>query len=953
MGRQAFPIIGGIIGAVVAGIASDGSATAQGYEAGFAVGAAIGGVAGSYIDPILIQGNTVGDNALQAAAEGGARAIMFGKCCVTATCVLARGNRQVVTKKTSNGKGSSGSTANQTVTWTFAIGLGEAITGKVINRIWQDELLVYDVSGDSLISQDDNSKFAAKFRFYDGNESQLPDPDLQVFLDDDTPYFRGTAYVVFPNFDLTQTAERIPTFKFEITDFVGYMQWATTGVTDIPLIEQSVVLPGADDTMIDIDVYVTMFAESRKYAHLAENLHTYDPTEQIIRVLNTDAVPSTDTNNNIVALKVVPVNPLQDILYYVFNNAQVTGGIPQYVIQWSNTLVGITVPANATLIWYMDPVDGKSMLTVPQQQFGQIRIDGDSATVSGTAGTVPYALNLNGSQQLSGIVTTLMDYSGITSDLYDVTALTDMVDGVCVQSTVTGQDAVTSIVSPYFADPTEVDGKIKFVKRGGAVLRTLTIDDLTEEPDVANRDNAIEYPAKLSFYYQSPLTGYAATKATSYRYSAQVDSSGEGSVTAPVTFDDVDTPARIAQKLHMVMWTEAEGNFQWTVGDHCIDLVPTDVIGISLRGITNRVRITAIENDGPTIQLTLIKDRQSSYTSSLTGMPVPAPTPPQPTTMSPSVLAVLDIPALVDSDDQLCYYTAVSGSTSVWSGAELQRSLDSGATWNPIGEVSTPGCVMGKLTAAMTATDREYTDTTNTVMVQLFDTSDELESQSDTTFLQEQGAVAVQLADGTWEVMQYRDATEVSAGAWKLSYLQRGRLNTVAGVHAIGALFVLLDGNIVKNAAQVAWLNADLEHRAVSYSTATSGATPVDITYTGRSQREWAPASATAQYDGSFVYVSAIIPRYRFGTEVVPIPSVNFAGYRVTITDGTHTMTADIPTGNAAHIAVVAPVGTVTGVSVAALNTLTGAGDSLTLPVQTVAAGSLAPQAIVNAGGGS
>src|ERR1700750_540033 len=185
MGRQTYGIVGGIIGAIVVGFVTDGAGTAQGYEAGFAIGAAIGGIAGSYIDPILIQGNKIGDSQLQVAAEGGVRAIMYGRACVTATCIIARGNRKVVKKKQSNGKGSSGSTQNESVYWTFAIGLGEALIDASICRIWQDDNLVYDVLGDGAVSADDNRKFAEKFKFYSGAEDQLPDPDLQVFLGED------------------------------------------------------------------------------------------------------------------------------------------------------------------------------------------------------------------------------------------------------------------------------------------------------------------------------------------------------------------------------------------------------------------------------------------------------------------------------------------------------------------------------------------------------------------------------------------------------------------------------------------------------------------------------------------------------------------------------------------------------------------------------------------------
>ena len=186
MARQVLPILGAAVGAV-AGFALGGPAGAiYGAQGGFLIGTTVGNI----IDPTVIQGNTIGDQPIQTASEGGARAIVYAKGCVTATCVIARGNRQVIKTQTRNGKGASSVTENQSVHWTFAIGIGEDLVGGSIRRIWQDETLVYDVrSSDKQISDADNTAYAKKFRFYDGSESQLPDPDLQTFLGDDTPCY--------------------------------------------------------------------------------------------------------------------------------------------------------------------------------------------------------------------------------------------------------------------------------------------------------------------------------------------------------------------------------------------------------------------------------------------------------------------------------------------------------------------------------------------------------------------------------------------------------------------------------------------------------------------------------------------------------------------------------------------------------------------------------------------
>ena len=111
-----------------------------------------------------------------------------------------RGNRQVKTERTRQGKGGP-VTETQRVYWTFAIRLGEPLAA--ILRIWQDEKLVYDARPESVIPQE-TEEFAGKFRFYTGAEDQLPDPDLEAFQGvGDASAYPGTAYVVFPILDLT------------------------------------------------------------------------------------------------------------------------------------------------------------------------------------------------------------------------------------------------------------------------------------------------------------------------------------------------------------------------------------------------------------------------------------------------------------------------------------------------------------------------------------------------------------------------------------------------------------------------------------------------------------------------------------------------------------------------------------------------------------------------------
>lgn len=1058
MARQVIPILGAAAGAV-AGFALGGPAGAiYGAQGGFLIGTTVGNI----IDPTVIQGNTIGDQTIQTASEGGARAIVYAKGCVTATCVIARGNRQVIKTQTrnGNGKGASSVTENQSVHWTFAIGIGEDLIGGSIRRIWQDETLVYDVrSSDKQISDADNTAYAKKFRFYDGSETQLPDPDLQTFLGDDTPCYRGTAYVVFPNFDLTPTSERIPQFKFEVVKASLVKEWQTSeqvlsvGLPYPPAASDGEnLLIGHNSSEIVVAANISQAITSDFESVIAQGI---DPREiasngEAFVIISRTGVPwvyrAGDTAPTQHSFGAEPFSAyalasrpgqwmslgrlstgLQwysarsstgadwilsrtDFPFYIRAIDALTWDAPSGkwllkagsllyasldTVTWRLQEVGDSLPglytastcsanggtyslmsdrhriaystngidwhlyANVDLeldaLCYSDeyglcavPVDGVAIAGITESGYSFIPISvhhdrgacrifafGDRLLLMGTSRGVTrivlaYKHLVSGSPvaTVGGALEALADR--VQVDL-DASAMTETCDGVVIQETTTGADAISSIAAPFFANAVEVDGKLKMVRRGAAVQRVLTYDDLTEEPEVNSRENSIEYPEKLHFFYQSPTTGYATTKATSSRYSANALSSGESSVTAPVVFDSADGPVNIASKLHKVMWAEAEGTFTWKVGDHNLDLVPSDCVGLYLRGIYTRARITQIDYDIGKMTLTMVKDRQSAYSANVTAMPLPTPTAPPVATMSKAVLAVLDIPALFDTDDGMCYYLAMSGSSQVWAGGVVQRSMDGGSSWANVASFTTDS-TMGRLTQPLPAASPDVPDMTNSLTVQLFDNRNELLSVEQQAWLAEQNGIAVQCADGSWEIMQYETAVDAGNGLYTLSGLQRGRLGTPGAAHAVGALFVLLGGAMVKLDSQTSWIGQTVKHRGVSYTTSVEDADVVDIVYSGLSQRELPVAGFDAEMQGTVLNISNIVPRMRFGTEDTPVVSANWEGYRIVATGASGALQADtVSTGVQLDCAT---IGQVASVAVSQLNRLTGAGPAVTKEIQ-------------------
>lgn len=1005
MARQVLPIVGAVVGFYFGGPA--------GAQAGYAIGSLVGNA----VDPLEIQGPKIGDNGVQTSAEGAWRPIVYGTAPVVGN-VICRGNRQVKKKKEKQSKGGP-VTITQHVYWTFAIRISEPVSALL--RIWEDEKLVYDIRPGSLIPEE-SLEYLERFRFYDGNESQMPDPDLEVFLGmGNVPAYRGTAYIVFPNYDLTDRRESIPNYRFEVasvSEGEQGLRWMMNGeFNDGP--DQKISPDGFDwsaasvegpsvqsyylsedgeilgvrsglnavfvsrdlgDTWTNLGGRLNSGVKNTRAAKCGPNWFIADAKVSVSDSFNTlkydgTAISNTgwpshsltatsdhlfvaystltwniekrDQNGDL--LETIPFRSSTGSVALTFADGIiliqfVEDGDPKlsYILPGGGPAVPLPCPFSGTMpsggemaacysegldLWVLffgtqvaygqnleelvlaeDPLperavaideDGEHFLIVGYNRMCISYTGGDTFNPLTVANTNPdsfltaivalnYAIEHVGEPvALSSIVSSVHGRANQPTNKFDVSELTDMVYGVVLAGDYTCAGSILTVIAPYFADASEFDKKIHYVKRGKSVVKTLTIGDLVDDPEDTMRDNQIEYPAKLHMFFQNPLIGYAPAKASTTRSSPDIRVVGERTVQIPVVIDDVDEAAQISDKLIKTAWAEAAGTSTLTITDEHMDLVNADTVGVFLRGQVTRRRIVKIEDNPGTRKVTLHNDRQSAVTSNVTGIPLPDPTPPLPSIAGLSVLGVLDIPALTDQDDDLHYLTAVTGQSEGWSGAEVQRRLDGGTEFSDVATFNT-NTAMGLLLEDVADASEFFTDTTNVLRIQLY-LDDEIDSITQEQFLSEGNGCAVQKADGSWELMQFRDALDEGDGIYTLSYLQRGRLNSGTDTHSAGQLFVLFD-YLRKVPAVSAWLETDLTHRAVSFTTSPESAPNHTDTYLGRSQMEFPVASFTAERVSDTI-TGTIVPRHRFGTEDAPVRSINWAGYEITASAGGQTET--------------------------------------------------------------
>lgn len=222
--------IGSVVGFVVGNLIFPGL--------GGAIGNVLGGAIGASFDRTTIDGPNIGDAQTQTSQAGVPRPIVFGHTPPFAGNHMDGETkaRKVITEEEQGGKGGGPTTVQKTEHFyiTYAIRICEGPISGVL-RIKRQGKPVYDVRPlEAIPGWDDpdteeavaqyfeemqaaNTKFLANHRIYLGDEDQLPDPALEMLHGvGNTPYYRGTAYMVGEDEEVTDVGGAVAKFDFEV-----------------------------------------------------------------------------------------------------------------------------------------------------------------------------------------------------------------------------------------------------------------------------------------------------------------------------------------------------------------------------------------------------------------------------------------------------------------------------------------------------------------------------------------------------------------------------------------------------------------------------------------------------------------------------------------------------------------------------------------------------------------
>jgi hypothetical protein len=487
--------------------------------------------------------------------------------------------------------------------------------------------------------------------------------------------------------------------------------------------------------------------------------------------------------------------------------------------------------------------------------------------------------------------------AGMTEDQLDLTDIDDIeITGYVRTRVMTARAAIDPLRSFGFFDAYESNGKLKFVKRGAAIVATIPDDDLgvhtvgEQAPSRITTRKLMDFdlPRQVRVHYISESRDYEAGQQDS-PVRIETDAVNDMDIELPIVLSDEEA-AQIASVLWADYW--ASRHLHEIVLDakyHYLE--PTDAIAVPVDGNVERMRIVNTTDTIPNIRkFELQRDDDGAFVSYAVAESPPL-TPPPLAIISPAEVVLLDLPPLRDEDNDAGVYAAARSLAidAIFQGAAIMRSADGGSNYTTISSVDsqTP---MGLLVGDAPIGPTSIWDEGNSIKVDLL--SGALESRTALAVLSGANAAAIG-GHGFWEIVQFRDVEQISETIFRLSGLLRGRRGTEhnVGLAVDGDRFVMLStGTLTRVPLDLSLVNKPMLYKAVSAGLPIESATVQEFTGEGEALKPFSPGWISATRDTAGTITITWIRRGRIGQTLAPgtdVPlSEEVEDYEVEILDG-------------------------------------------------------------------
>jgi hypothetical protein len=443
-------------------------------------------------------------------------------------------------------------------------------------------------------------------------------------------------------------------------------------------------------------------------------------------------------------------------------------------------------------------------VAIPDSPGGYIGQDG-TAYIPGSYTTLtPCATTTVGE-----IVADLCELSGLTADEYDVSQLTDTLDGYVVARETDAASVIESLRPVGMFDPAEWEGRIRFIKRGGTAVGSINGDDLVErDGDAVEREmvQEVELLQKVSVGYLDSQAAWAPNTQAWERTVGTINARGQ-SVVEVTAVMGADQAATTSKRKGLVSWGEPEKQKFSLLSLRHAKYTPTDILNLTHNDAeVDTIRLMQIEDDSGIREIESSLNCAEAYNATATGV---APKPPTITDASlrgPTYAVYMNLPSLRTQDNVPGVTIGACGMLTGWQGAAILLSEDGGVSYQQITSFNQP-TAMGRLTAGCS-------DSSEPIAVRMNEGS--LSSITEAQLALRHNAFAV-VTNDVAELGQFQTATATDSNTYDLTGAVRGQLGTTAATHYVGDPFVMVA------AAQFVPLDISLAGRTLYFKAVTFG----------------------------------------------------------------------------------------------------------------------------------
>jgi hypothetical protein len=431
-------------------------------------------------------------------------------------------------------------------------------------------------------------------------------------------------------------------------------------------------------------------------------------------------------------------------------------------------------------------------------------------------------------------------------------AVDGFIDGYVVDRPMSARAAIEPLSNLFGFDAVASGGALRFASHFGKAAYEIGLDGLVPAKDGTLvrlvRAQESELPHELSIAFSDSDSDYQPASVLSRRLEASSQRDAQREAAIMMNRAEAQRRAEIALQ---DLWIARE-TVEFCIRPNLILLEPGDNVSLDVGGEQRLFEIQRI-SDGAFRTITARAVEPSVYDRGLPALgqrSVPAPRFP-----GPPLVVALDL-AIVRGSMTALQYLAIAADP--WPGAMAvwQASADR-STYTLIGNIARPAIIGTTLDAFGPGATSRF-DLLNSLTVRIGQGA--LLSASNSAMFAGKTAMAIEGADGSWEIFAYANAELIGTNTYRLSRLIRGlggEESLGARTVAPGATVVVLDNALFPVAQGLSNIGQTLQFRVGPANRDHADATVTEIAtnVTSKALMPYAPVQASARRNASGVLI--------------------------------------------------------------------------------------------------